>query len=147
MTALLLSVAALAMVGFHHFSGRAYGLDPTPTLFVTDGCTDAVLAFPASSNGNVAPLEPSTGLASPAAVAIDKNGLIYAANTCTNTITIYAKGSTGDTLPIATIGGTNTGLIHLEVSRWTPAAISTYPTPRQQRVYLPAIGCQHRTSQ
>ena len=109
-TALMLSVAALAMLGFHHFSARAYGSDPTPTLFVTDGCTDAVLAYPASSNGNIAPLEPSTGLASPAAVAIDKNGLIYAANTCTNTITIYAKGSTGDTLPIATIGGTNTGL-------------------------------------
>ena len=111
MTALLLSVAALAMVGFHHFSGRAYGLDPTPTLFVTDSCTNAVLAFPASSNGNVAPLDPGTGLAGPASVAIDKNGLIYAANTCTNTITIYAKGSTGDTPPIATIGGTNTGLI------------------------------------
>ena len=49
----ILGVAALAIVGLHRFSGRAYSADPTPTLFVTDDCSDAVTAYPAISNGDV----------------------------------------------------------------------------------------------
>ena len=104
---------ALAIVGLHRFSGRAYSqsLPPIPTLFVTDACTDAVTAYPAASNGDVSPLAPvPTGLAEPESVAIDANGNIYVTNPCTNTVTIYAKGSNGDAAPIAIIGGSNTGL-------------------------------------
>ena len=104
--------AALAIVGLHRSSGRAYS-QPTrpPPLFVTDRCTDAVTAYPAASNGDVSPLAPApTGLAEPEFVAIDANGNIYATNPCNNTITIYAKGSNGDAAPIAIIGGSNTGL-------------------------------------
>jgi len=103
--------AALAIVGLHRSSGRAYSADPTPTLFVTDSCTNAVTAYPAASNGDVAPLAPApTGLSEPGPVAIDASGNIYAANTCNYTVTIYAKGSKGDSPPTAIIGGPNTGL-------------------------------------
>ena len=101
---------ALAMVGLHRFSGRAYSQSPPP-LFVADGCTDAVTAYPAASSGDIAPLAPvPTGLAEPESVAIDTNGIIYVTNRCTNTVTIYAKESEGDAAPIAIIGGPNTGL-------------------------------------
>jgi len=104
--------AALAMVGFHRFSGRAYSADPIPTFLVTDYCTGAVTAYAARSNGDVSPLAPApTGLAEPEFVAIDASGKIYAANICNNTITIYAKGTKGDAAPTAIIGGSNTGLI------------------------------------
>ncbi len=102
---------ALAIVGLHRSSGRAYSQPPTPPLFVTDRCTGAVTAYPAGSNGDVSPLAPApTGLAEPELVAIDASGNIYAFNVCNNTITVYAKGSNGDAAPTAIIGGSNTGL-------------------------------------
>ncbi len=102
---------ALAIVGLHRSSGRAYSADPTPTLFVTDSCTNAVTAYPAASNGDVAPLAPApTGLSEPGPVAVDASGNIYAANTCNYTVAIYAKGSKGDSPPTAIIGGPKTGL-------------------------------------
>jgi len=107
----LLGVTALAIVGLHRFSGRAYSADSTPTLFVTDDCSGAVTAYPAASNGDVSPLASATGLSAPAFVALDKNGNIYATNTCSSTVTIYAAGSKGDSPPIAIIGGSNTDLI------------------------------------
>ncbi len=102
---------ALAIVGLHRSSGRAYSAVPTPTLFVTDGCTNAVTAYPAASNGDVPPLAPApTGLSEPGPVAVDASGNIYAANTCNYTVTIYAKGSKADSPPTAIIGGPKTGL-------------------------------------
>jgi hypothetical protein len=107
----LLGVLAFAMLGVHRSSRRAYSSEPPATLFVTDHCSNAVTAYPASSKGDVSPLSPApTGLSEPVAVALDKNGNIYAINQCTTSITIYAKGSSGDAAPIATIGGSNTGL-------------------------------------
>src|SRR5208282_5186557 len=104
--------AALAIVGLHRFSDRADSADPTPTVLVTDGCSEAVTAYPAATNGDVSPLAPApTGLAEPELVAIDASGNIYAINICNNTITVYAKGSNGDAAPTAIIGGSNTGLI------------------------------------
>ena len=106
--------AALAIVGLHRSSGRAYGAAPAPTLFVTDDSTDAVTAYSAASNGDVAPLAPApTGLTEPAFMAFDPSGNIYVTNSNSQgvgTITIYAKGSNGDATPIAIIGGSNTGL-------------------------------------
>ena len=106
-----LAVAAMAIVGLHRSSGRAYSQTPTPALFVTDKCSHAVTAYPTTSNGDVAPLAPApTGLSEPQFVATDASGNIYATNKCTNTITIYAAGSNGNTAPIAIIGGPNTTL-------------------------------------
>jgi len=106
-----LAVAALAIVGLHRSSGRAYSQPPTPVLFVTDKCSQAVTAYPITSNGDVPPLAPApTGLSEPQFVATDASGNIYATNRCSNTITIYAEGSNGNTAPIAIIGGPNTGV-------------------------------------
>ncbi len=105
---------ALAIVGLHRSSGRAYSAVPSPTIFVTDGCSEAVTAYPAASNGDTPPLAPApTGLSEPGPVAIDASANIYAANTCNTTVTIYAKGSKGNSPPTAIIGGSNTGLSFL----------------------------------
>ncbi len=107
----ILGAAALAIVGLHRFSGRAYSADPTPTLLVTDGCSEAVTAYSAPSNGDVSPLAPvPTGLSEPILMAIDASGNIYVANYCTSSVTIYAKGSKGNSPPTAVIGGSKTGL-------------------------------------
>jgi len=117
----ILGAAALAIVGLHRSSGRAYSATSTPTpagptLFVTDRCSDAVTAYPATSNGDASPLAPAPpGLSRPWGVVIDASGNIYAANSCNGTITIYAKGSNGpDAAPIAIIGGSNTRLYEPE---------------------------------
>ena len=102
---------ALAIVGLHRTSGRAYSATPTPTLFVTDDDSEAVTAYLAASNGDVLPLAPApAGLALPQSVAVDTNGKIYVTNEGTSTVTIYAAGSNGDIAPIAIIGGASTGL-------------------------------------
>src|SRR5208283_1125843 len=107
----IFSVAALAIVGLHRSPSRAYSAATPPTLFVSDRCSKAVTAYPATGNGDIAPLAPApSSLSEPQFVALDKNGNIYVTNSCTAAITIYAKGSNGDTPPIATIGGSNTGL-------------------------------------
>src|ERR1700689_4315449 len=100
----ILSMAALAMVGFYRSSDSASGATPKsalsdPTFFVTDDDSDAVTAYTSATNGDVAPQSPApTGLSEPQFVAVDGNGKIY------------AKGSSGDVAPVATIGGSNTGL-------------------------------------
>jgi DNA-binding beta-propeller fold protein YncE len=106
-----LSVAALAIVCLHRSSGRAYSAAPVPTLFVTDGFTLVVTAYPATSNGDVSPLAPApTGLAYPQFAATDASGNLYITNELDATVTVYAAGSNGDAAPIAVIGGPNTGL-------------------------------------
>ena len=112
----ILSMAALAMVGFYRSSDNASGATPKsalsdPTFFVTDDDSDAVTAYTSATNGDVAPQSSApTGLSEPQFVAVDGNGKIYATNPFTMSITIYAKGSSGDVAPLATIGGSNTGL-------------------------------------
>ena len=141
--------AALAIFGLHGSSGRAYSADSTPTLFVTDGCSRAVTAYPAASNGDISPLAPApTGLAQPQYVAVDKNGNIYATNLCTRTITIYTKGSKGNAAPIAIIGGSNTGLSSPEgIAVDSGGNIYVADLGRRQPVRLSAAGKQHRVAQ
>ncbi len=141
--------AALAIVGLHRFSDRADSADPTPTVLVTDGCSEAVTAYPAATNGDVSPLAPApTGLAEPEFVAIDASGNIYAANLCNNTITVYAKGSNRDAAPTAIIGGSNSGLsspagIALDSSGKIYVAddgAAAAPTPVPASVFVYAAG-------
>ena len=112
----ILSMAALVVVGFYRSSGSAYSATPKsalsdPAFFVTDDDSDAVTAYTSATNGDVAPQSPApSGLSQPQFVAVDANGKIYATNPFTMSITIYAKGSSGDVAPLATIGGSNTGL-------------------------------------
>ncbi len=123
-----LGAVAFGLSGFIFFSvfglaPRAYSATVTPKLFVTDACTNAVTAYPVTSNGDVSPLVPApTGLSSPQFVATDASGKIYVSNNATvncyggaGTITIYRKGSNGaDAAPIGIIGGYETGLIYPE---------------------------------
>jgi hypothetical protein len=90
----LLGVAAVAILtttGLHRSSGRAYGGGTPTTLFVTDSCAQAVLAVPASGNGDIAPPASGTGLGSPHYVAFDKNGNIYVSNGFSNDVTFLPR--------------------------------------------------------
>src|ERR1700687_2829675 len=75
----------------------------TSKIYVTNQCTNAVTAYPASSNGDVAPLSPVTGLGQPSGIALDLSGRIFVANTCSYSVTVYAAGSNGDAGPVAGI--------------------------------------------
>ena len=124
----LMAVAAFAtvtIVGFHRSAGRAYGTSPGPTLLVANACSNSVSAYDTSSSGDIAPLSPApSGLGKPQFVAFDKNGNFYVSNECNDSITIYAKGSTG--APLAVIGGSNTGLNEPEGIAVDPASGTIY---------------------
>jgi hypothetical protein len=111
-TAIVMIFLVIALLlGSDRRANRAFSADSPGTIFVTDLCSDAVTAYPANADGDVAPLPPApTGLSYPESIAVDKNGSIYVANGCNGAVVIYAKGSTGNAAPIATIGGSNTGL-------------------------------------
>src|SRR5579862_5569881 len=90
----LLCGVALVIVGLRRSPERAYSAGPGPTLFLTDAFSAAVTAYPDVGSGDIAPLAPApTGLSGPISVAIDTNGKIYALNSHTKSVTIYAKGS------------------------------------------------------
>ena len=103
----ILGAAALAMAGLHRSSGRAYSATPSPTLFVTDGCSDAVTAYPAASNGDVSPLAPApTGLSEPQFVAIDASGNIYVTNCLQPAPSPFTpRGATATPLPSPSSAG------------------------------------------
>lgn len=52
----------------------------------------------------------STGLGSPAGVAIDKSGKVYVANVYQDSVTVYSATANGNASPERTIKGSNTGL-------------------------------------
>jgi len=83
---------------------------------MSQGGTGAVLAFPASGSGNIAPsvsiFTPKTAGAIPTflldskGVALDSEGVIYVVNPDGPYITIYPAGSNGDVCPTGyTVGG------------------------------------------
>ncbi len=112
---MMLAAAALVLVALHSSSGRA---DPTPTptssptplLYVTDGYTNAVTAYPPASTGDIAPNATITGLKSPQGVAQDSSGNIYVANDSPPSVVVYPAGSNGDATPSAIISGSSTRL-------------------------------------
>ncbi len=95
---------------------------------------DSIAIYRAGSHGNTEPsaviVGPDTQLATPSAIAVDHSGNIYVANQglqkCTHydepgggyvicgpvgaSVTVYAPGSSGDVMPIATISGAKTEL-------------------------------------
>jgi sugar lactone lactonase YvrE len=108
--------AALATVGLHRSSGRAYSATPDPALFVTNhnGVTSDVTAYPGASSGDQAPAATisggSTDLNLPEGIALDSSGNIYVADAGAASVFVYSAGSNGNAAPIATISGGNTGL-------------------------------------
>jgi hypothetical protein len=109
-------------------------LDSVGNLYVlnsTGGPTQSgsVTVYPADSTGDTAPAATITsnfnGLDQPLAIATDSTGKIYVANasgaTGSYSIAIYAAGSYGNSPPIATITGDQTGLAY-------PVGIAVEPT-------------------
>jgi len=98
-------------------------IDLTGTLFVANVLGEAgytgVLVFPGGSDGNVTPSVviggTRTGIDWPAGVALDARGNIYVADAgrygSPASIRVYSAGSNGNVPPIATISGSDTGLI------------------------------------
>jgi hypothetical protein len=93
-------------------------VDMKGMLFVANASEgDGVVVFPALSNGNAIPsavISETDAGNGPVGVALDRRGNIYIANAARRDvpagIRVYAAGSNGDALTIATIGGSNTGL-------------------------------------
>jgi len=69
-----------------------------------------VTAYPLSGSGDIAPLASGTGLSGPSGIARDSSGNLYVANEDVDSVTVYPPGATGNSAPIATIGGASTGL-------------------------------------
>ena len=104
-------------------------VSPRGDIYVVNrGRPASVSVYPAGSDGDAKPIAVIAGLhtklASPSAVAVDHSGDIYVTDQgpeiCTNlsgcipigsgSVNVYAPGSNGDVMPIASIGGANTGL-------------------------------------
>lgn len=125
-------VAPFATIARDQFggTGRALAVDSSGKLYAIVGSSGggAVNVYPAGSKGYATPIAlidgTKTALAGPQGVAVDSNGNIYVVSdgllyngsavapfgTSTPRVTVYAAGSSGNVAPIATIGGTLTGL-------------------------------------
>lgn len=89
----------------------ALAVDPTSgNILVANAGGSTISVFPNGSNGNVTPLTlTSAALAAGggvAGLAVDNNGLIYASLNTSNTIEVFAQGSTGsNVVPVNFISG------------------------------------------
>lgn len=86
-------------------------------IYVTNRNGGSVTVYGARANGNAAPIPTisgsNTGLLGPTGIALDASGSIYVANSSFSgpaSITVYAAGANGNTPPVRTISGSNTGL-------------------------------------
>jgi sugar lactone lactonase YvrE len=81
---------------------------------VANLATNSLTEYPASANGDVAPLATiagaSTGLKGPQGLAIDGSGNVLTANTYGNSLTAYKVTDNGNVAPQRTIAGSVTGL-------------------------------------
>ncbi len=69
-------------------------------LFVADGSSGVLIYDPKVANGS--PIGSITnGVSTPSGVAVDKKGNVYVANEASNTVTVYAPGSSTPSLTIS----------------------------------------------
>ncbi|MGD0120114.1 MAG: beta-propeller fold lactonase family protein, partial [Candidatus Binatus sp.] len=108
------AVAGLLLAAIGPVGGAAAGTNGN-TIFIANQFE--VTAYPADSNGDVAPIAVTPDMAAPSGIARDASGRIYVTNRATNTVTVYAADANGNVPPIAVIGGSNTRLA-------SPAAIT-----------------------
>jgi sugar lactone lactonase YvrE len=95
-------------------------IDASGNIYATNACTNTITIYAAGSKGDAGPIAiiggPNTGLSDPAGIALDSNLNIYVANAGAPGVSVYPPlGSSAGLLnedPIATISGTNTGLIY-----------------------------------
>lgn len=111
------NVSAKYVLKCEDFTPGDIALDRDSNIWMTDYDTNDVRAYPATATGCPTPLVtirgPHTGLNQPEAVAIDSEGRIIVANYLSG-ITIYARGSSGDAAPVATIEDAETRNAHIE---------------------------------
>lgn len=87
---------------------------PKAAVWVTNGGDNFIHSFPLTATGNARPSVtiggPQTGLNTVEGIAVDKTGVVYASNSATPSITVYAPGASGNVAPVRTISGPDTGL-------------------------------------
>jgi len=74
-------------------------------ILVVNQCSGEVTAYPVGSSGNVAPISPVSGIATPVGIAFDTKDRLYVSNYCNHTVTVYPAHSKGRVAPIAALGG------------------------------------------
>ncbi len=119
----------------------AIALDAAGRLYVRND--QSITVYAAGATGNAAPIATIQGSNTgqfPAGIALDATGRLYVANPIavpvgpsSGSIAVYAAGANGNATPIATIQGSNTGLI-------TPAGIALDAAGRLY-VANPGGGC------
>jgi thermitase len=82
-------------------------------IYVANAGGTGITVFSTGASGNVAPIRAvpqtaTTGITGPNAVALDRVGNVYVANTYN--ILVYPPGVSGNWFPVRTISGTSTGL-------------------------------------
>ena len=104
-------------------------VNPTPAaaVWVSDGGDNLLHAFALTASGNAAPSVTlggsQTQLDGVGGLVLDTTGELYASNTDTPSVTVYASGASGDAAPVRTIEGAATGLVN-------PAGITLDPSGR-----------------
>ncbi len=150
------NVAAIDSIGGSNTglsSPTGLALDSASKIYAADDGASgygpgSVLVYSSGSNGNVAPLDTisttaTTGLSYAQGIAVDSGGQIYVADDGPGgvgfgSVFVYAAGSNAGTAPIATISGTDTGLVepkgialdtngNIYVTDFVEAAVFVYP--------------------
>ncbi|HVN64471.1 MAG TPA: NHL repeat-containing protein [Candidatus Binataceae bacterium] len=111
--------APIARIGASLVAPAGIAADSAGNTYVTLPEANAVAVFAASASGNSVPMfsieGSKTGLAHPVAIAVDFADHIYVANDGSenggaDSITVYAARASGNSAPIGTIAGSETGL-------------------------------------
>ena len=68
--------------------------DPDAAIFVANNVN--VTAYPVGTDGDVAPIALTTGMANPSSIAEDASGRIYVANNGANTVTVKVANTTNE---------------------------------------------------
>jgi sugar lactone lactonase YvrE len=114
-----------------------------PRLYVANFSQPGVLAWPLSTNGNLAPTVNISGgsvaMTGPSGVAIDASGNLWVADYGSNRIYKFPAGTTGNVAPVVTItplgGGTHVRSLAFDSNGYLYALDST---AQSAYIYFPA---------
>jgi DNA-binding beta-propeller fold protein YncE len=89
---------------------NAFAADSAGRFYFSSASNDAILAVDADGSQSVLSGE-RTRLNHPLGLAVNRQGALYVANTDSNEILVFARGSSGNAAPIARIAGPTTQLV------------------------------------